>query len=65
MSHLNVVSSPTRKSTLNQAGINRLIQVIALTALVGVLLFLSAGRLDWMAAWVFLGLVLLVFLTAG
>jgi protein-S-isoprenylcysteine O-methyltransferase Ste14 len=33
--------------------------------LIGVLMFLSAGRLDWIPAWVFLALSSLSFLTAG
>jgi protein-S-isoprenylcysteine O-methyltransferase Ste14 len=35
------------------------------TALIGALLFLCAGRLNWMSAWVFLGLSTLVFVAAG
>jgi protein-S-isoprenylcysteine O-methyltransferase Ste14 len=33
--------------------------------LVAALLFVSAGRLDWMSAWVFLALSMLIFVVAG
>ena len=65
MSNLNSMRSQAHKPALNQAGINRLIQVLGSTALIGALMFLCAGRLDWMSAWVFLGLSTVVFLTAG
>ena len=31
----------------------------------GLVLFLSAGRLDWPAAWIFLGFYVLVIVTLG
>ncbi len=65
MSNLNSLQTGANKPALNQAGINRIFQVLGSTAAVGVLLFLAAGRLDWMSAWVFLALGTLVFLTAG
>jgi protein-S-isoprenylcysteine O-methyltransferase Ste14 len=65
MSNSNSTQSQTQRSGLNQAGINRLIQVLASTGLIGVLLFVCAGRIDWMAAWVFLALSTVVFATAG
>jgi protein-S-isoprenylcysteine O-methyltransferase Ste14 len=65
MSNSNPVQTETRKPALSQSGINRLIQVLGSTALIAALMFLSAGRLDWMSAWAFLGLSTLVFLTAG
>jgi protein-S-isoprenylcysteine O-methyltransferase Ste14 len=65
MSNLNSAQSETRKPALNQSGINRLIQVLGSTALVAALLFVSAGRLDWMSAWVFLALSMLIFVVAG
>ena len=61
----NSMQSQAQKPALNQAGINRLIQVLGSSALIGAIMFVCAGRLDWMAAWVFLGLSVLVFLTAG
>src|SRR5512136_591894 len=65
MSNLNSLQTGANKPALNQAGINRIFQVLGSTAMVGVLLFLAAGRLDWISAWVFLALGTLVFLTAG
>jgi protein-S-isoprenylcysteine O-methyltransferase Ste14 len=65
MSNLDSMQSDERKPALNQSGINRLIQVIGSTALIAALMFLAAGRLDWMSAWVFLALSTLTFLTAG
>jgi protein-S-isoprenylcysteine O-methyltransferase Ste14 len=65
MSNVNSMQSQVQKPGLNRAGINRLIQVLGSTALIGVLLFVCAGRLDWTAAWIFLGLSMLIFLTVG
>jgi len=65
MSNLNSLQTGATQPALNQAGINRLIQVLGSTAVIGALMFLAAGRLDWMSAWVFLALGVLVFLTAG
>jgi protein-S-isoprenylcysteine O-methyltransferase Ste14 len=53
------------KPTLNRAGINRLIQVFSSMVIMGIVLFLTAGRLDWIAAWVYLGLNLLIVATIG
>jgi protein-S-isoprenylcysteine O-methyltransferase Ste14 len=50
---------------LERSGINRIIQVFVSVLLMGVVLFLSAGRLDWPAAWIFLGFYVLVILTLG
>jgi protein-S-isoprenylcysteine O-methyltransferase Ste14 len=65
MSNLNSMQSQTNKSALNQAGVNRLITVLASTAVIGAIMFLCAGRLDWVPAWVFLALSTITFLTAG
>ena len=65
MSNSNSMQSQAQKSGLNQAGMNRLIQVLASTVLIGVLLFVCAGRLDWMSAWVFLGLSTFIFIVVG
>lgn len=54
-----------QKGKLNQNGINRIGQIFVTIALIGAVLFLSAGRLDWIAAWVFIGLYVLAILTAG
>ena len=63
MSNLNSLQTGTHQ--LNQAGVNRLIQIVVSTVLIGALMFLSAGRIDWMSAWIFLVLSMIVFLTAG
>lgn len=65
MSNLNSLQTGTRKPALNQAGINRLIQVLGSTVMIGAFMFLCAGRLDWMSAWAFLGLSTIIFLTAA
>lgn len=65
MSNLNSLRTGALKPALNQAGINRLIQVLASTAFIAALMFLSAGRLDWMSAWAFLALSTIIFLSAG
>jgi hypothetical protein len=59
MSNLNPAPSGASQPTLNQAGINRVRQVLVTTVLIGALLFVSAGRLDWLSAWVLLALVIL------
>ena len=65
MSNLNPAPSGASQPTLNQAGINRVRQVLVTTVLIGALLFVSAGRLDWLSAWVLLALVILTLITAG
>ncbi len=65
MTTLQQTQSETRKPRLERSGINRLIQVFVSVLLMGLVLFLSAGRLDWPAAWVFLGTYVLVILTLG
>ena len=57
--------SETRQPRLERSGINRLIQILVSVLLMGLVLFLSAGRLDWPAAWIFLGSYVLVILTLG
>lgn len=41
---------------LNKDGINRIIQVIITTMIIGGVVLLSAWRLDWTHAWIFIGL---------
>jgi protein-S-isoprenylcysteine O-methyltransferase Ste14 len=53
------------KPGLERSGINRLLQIFVSVLLMGLVLFLSAGRLDWPAAWIFLGSYVLVILTLG
>jgi protein-S-isoprenylcysteine O-methyltransferase Ste14 len=65
MTTLHHMQSNAHKPRLERSGINRIIQVFVSVLLMGLVLFLSAGRLDWPAAWVFLGLYVLVILTLG
>jgi len=53
------------KPRLERSGINRIIQVFVSVLVMGLVLFVSAGRLDWPAAWIFLGFYVLVILTLG
>ncbi len=48
------MASPTSKPSLARSGVKRLIEVYVQFLLIGGLLFLSAGRLDWWAAWIYL-----------
>lgn len=57
--------SEARESRLERSGINRILQVLVSILLTGVVLFLTAGRIDWPAAWIFLGTYALTILTAG
>jgi len=56
--------TPSRKDgpSLERSGVRRSVQVLGSVLLIGALLFLSAGRLDWLWAWLFLAgwLVLLL-----
>ena len=65
MTTLQHTQSDTHKPRLERSGINRIIQVFVSVLLMGLVLFLSAGRLDWPAAWIFLGFYVLVILTLG
>lgn len=50
------------KGRLDRHGVKRIVEVVAWTALSAVLLFVSAGRLDWAGAWVYLGITAAAFL---
>lgn len=65
MTTLPQTQSDTRKPRLERSGINRIVQVFASVLLMGVVLFVAAGRFDWPAAWIFLGFYVLVILTLG
>jgi len=57
--------SSDTKPSLERSGIRRIVQVLVSVLLIGVLLFLSAGRLDWLWAWLFLaGWLLLMLMSA-
>jgi protein-S-isoprenylcysteine O-methyltransferase Ste14 len=51
--------------SLDRSGRRRIVQVVATTLLFGGLLFLSAGRLDWLWAWVCLSIWCLGILLNG
>ncbi len=51
---------PTPDTDLKRGVVARLAQVIIVFALQGAVLFISAGKLDWSAAWVYLGVYLCV-----
>ncbi|CAG0926642.1 hypothetical protein TFLX_00144 [Thermoflexales bacterium] len=57
--------SDAHKPRLERSGIDRLLQILISVLLMGLVLFISAGRLDWPAAWIFLGSYVLVILTLG
>jgi protein-S-isoprenylcysteine O-methyltransferase Ste14 len=65
MTTLQQAQPNARQPRLERSGINRIIQVLVSVLLMGLVLFLSAGRLDWPAAWIFLGFYVLVILTLG
>ncbi len=65
MSNLNSMQVTAQKGKLDRNGINRIVQIFVTIAVIALVLFLSAGRLDWIAAWVFIGLYILAILTAG
>ena len=65
MTTLPHLQSNAHKPRLERSGVNRLIQIFVSILLMGLVMFLSAGRLDWPAAWVFLGAYVLVVLTLG
>ena len=65
MSNLNAMPTHARQNGLDRSGINRLIQVFGSMAVMGAALFLSAGRLDWTAAWVYLVLNIVIVATIG
>lgn len=54
-----LLNQPSQQNeTLSQDVRRRLVQVAVQTVLIAVILFLSAGRLDWVMAWVYMGLYL-------
>jgi protein-S-isoprenylcysteine O-methyltransferase Ste14 len=63
MSNLN--TARTARPTLERSGVNRILQVAFGIVLMGVILFVSAGRLDWPQAWIFLAFDVLTVLLIG
>jgi protein-S-isoprenylcysteine O-methyltransferase Ste14 len=60
-----IINTETRKPGLNRSGIGRLLQVLVGALGMGVVLFVTAGRWDWVAAWVLLIEYSLTVLTLG
>lgn len=56
-------SNQTRK--LDRSGVTRIITVLGTLFLYGAILFFSAGRLNWLEAWIFLGIYLAGITTNG
>jgi protein-S-isoprenylcysteine O-methyltransferase Ste14 len=54
-----------QKPSLERSGIRRIVQVLVSLLLIGALLFLSAGRLDWLWGWLFLACFLLLMLASA
>jgi protein-S-isoprenylcysteine O-methyltransferase Ste14 len=48
--------SPEQNTNVLRGVFQRGIQVLAIFLLYGAILFISAGRLDWLAAWIYLGI---------
>jgi protein-S-isoprenylcysteine O-methyltransferase Ste14 len=48
--------SPEQNTNLWKGVLQRGIQVLAIFLLYGAIFFISAGRLDWLAAWIYLGI---------
>lgn len=65
MSNLNSMPTNARQPALDRSGISRLVQVFGSMVIMGIVLFLTAGRLDWIAAWVYIALNLLIVATVG
>ena len=65
MTTLQHSQAKSEKPRLERSGINRIIQILFSIVLMGLVLFLTAGRIDWPAAWIFLGTYALTILTVG
>ena len=65
MPNVNSMQTNAGKSSPNRSGVSRLIQVFGSVVIMGIMLFLAAGRLDWTAAWVYLALNMLIVGTVG
>jgi Ca2+/Na+ antiporter len=58
----NTTPPNNEKSGLNRYGVRRIIQVFSGVLIIGFILFLSAGRINWWPAWIYLGIYLLLLL---
>ncbi len=64
MSDTMPAQSSDTKPSLERSGIRRIVQVLVSVLLIGVLLFLAAGRLDWVWGWLFLAGWLILLLAS-
>jgi len=60
MSGVQGVPGEGKSPSLDRSGAKRVVVVILQVAVTGVLLFVCAGRLDWMLGWVYVGLSILI-----
>jgi protein-S-isoprenylcysteine O-methyltransferase Ste14 len=65
MTTLQHSQTTTKKPRLERSGVNRILQVLFSIVIIGVVLFLTAGRIDWPAAWIFLITYAVTVLTVG
>lgn len=65
MTTLQQTQGQAQKPRLERSGVNRIVQVLVSIIIMGLVLFLTAGRIDWPAAWIFLGSYALIVLTMG
>ena len=65
MTTLQDTQAKSSKPRLERSGVNRILQVLVSIVIMGLVLFLSAGPIDWIAAWLFLGTYALFILTVG
>ena len=59
------MSEAIKTNKLDRAGFGRIITVLGSTLLFGAILFIAAGRLNWLEAWIFLGISLAGILANG
>jgi len=59
------MSEAIKTNKLDRAGFGRIITVLGSTLLFGAILFVAAGRLNWLEAWIFLGITLAGILANG
>ncbi len=64
MSAENTSVKPSSQRELRQGIIKRVIQLVFIVVLQAAILFLSSGKLDWMAGWAYIGLYMLLLLIA-
>jgi protein-S-isoprenylcysteine O-methyltransferase Ste14 len=50
---------------LDRSGINRIVTVLGTMIIFGAILFVTAGRLNWLEAWIFLGIYLVGVMANG